>query len=160
MDSLRLLAVTAALALACGGDDGGTDDPDAGGGTDIVTSVIAPADGANSVDLGTVGVDFLAGTTLEFDYSVAAGIVTFGTFGVTAGQSGARLRGPSVTLVVAATERPDPADRFASLLLTLGPNEAGVISDTSVDFAHAANDILGGSSVQLIFGFDEAAPNP
>jgi hypothetical protein len=160
MDSLRLIAVTAALALGCGGDDGTTEEPDAGGGTDIVTAAVAPTDGANSVDLGTVGVDFLTGTTLEFDYSVAAGIVTFATFGVTAGPTGAQIRGPSVILVVAATERPDPADRFASLLLTLDPNEPGVISDTSVDFAHAANEILGGSSVQLIFGFAEAAPNP
>jgi hypothetical protein len=44
------------------------------------------------------------------------------------------------------------------VLLNLAPSETGVIADTPTDFAHAAEDILGGASVQLIFGFDEAAP--
>lgn len=161
MDSLRLCSVLAVAALALGcGDDGGSSGADAGGGFNITTTAVMPTDGANSVDLGTVGVDFLAGTTLDFDYSVSAGIVSFDTFGITAGPTGARIRGPSVTLVVSATERPDPADRFNTVLLTLAPSESGVISDTTTDFAHAAKDILGGASVQLIFGFDEAAQNP
>lgn len=162
--SLRFLPALAVAALAtgcnCGGDDGDGDEVDAAGGSDVTTTAVTPADGANTVDLGTVGLDFLAGTTLDFDYSVSAGIVTFATFGITAGADGARIRGPSVILVVEAMQLPDPADRFNSLLLTLGPGEVGVIADTSTDFAHAAKEILGGASVQLIFGFDEAAPNP
>ena len=155
---LRLACVLAAASVGCGGDDGGSVTPDAAGGSDISTAAVTPSDGANSVDLGTVGIDFLAGSTLDFDYRSAAGIVTLDGFGLTAGPDGAFIRGPQVVLVVAGAARPDPADRFDTVLLQLGPGETGAIAETANDFAHASEEILGGASVQLIFRFDEAAP--
>lgn len=160
MIRLASLLFAVSIGFGCGGDDGGGEvPPDAAGGADVSTSAVMPSDGANSIDLGTVGVDFLAGTTVDFDYSVAAGIVTFDSFGVTAGPSGAYIRGPLVVLVVGGETHPDPADRFNTVLLQLAPGESGPISPTAVDFAHTSEQILGGASVQLIFNFAEAAPS-